>query len=205
MSWQRKSHCNAKLCTPLDLCVRSRSRSRSRSLSFSLSLSLSPSFSLPLSGPRSFPPRFLFGFACFRPLFCSLEYHSPWRLVPLPAQSPLPSPPRPMLVIDLFALSSLGWRSACATEPLQSTYLNGVSHQHAMQDLTSSATLHHPAPREAIGDWILPADPRRSPNVVGRVCACVARTEAARKRCDASCRARGARVASRSVITAFTS
>ena len=26
-----------------------------------------------------------------------------------------------------------------------------------MQDLTSSATLHHPAPREAIGDWILPA------------------------------------------------
>ena len=42
-------------------------------------------------------------------------------------------------------------------ETLQTTCLNGVSHQHAIQDLTSSATLHHPAPREAIGDWILPA------------------------------------------------
>ena len=43
-------------------------------------------------------------------------------------------------------------------KPLQTTCLNGVSHQHAMQDLTSSATLHHPAPGEAIGDWILPAN-----------------------------------------------
>ena len=42
-------------------------------------------------------------------------------------------------------------------EPLQTTCLSGESHQHAIQDLTSSATLHHPAPREAIGDWILPA------------------------------------------------
>ena len=41
-------------------------------------------------------------------------------------------------------------------EPLQTTCLNGVSHQHAMQDLTSSATLHHPAPREAIGDYLIP-------------------------------------------------
>ena len=36
-------------------------------------------------------------------------------------------------------------------------HLNGGSHQHAMQDLTSSDTLHHPAPRQAIGDWIHPA------------------------------------------------
>ena len=34
---------------------------------------------------------------------------------------------------------------------------DGVSHQHATQDLTSCVALHHPAPREAIGDWILPA------------------------------------------------
>ena len=62
-----------------------------------------------------------------------------------------------MVVIDLFVLSALGWRSAYAMEPLQTICLNGVSHQHAMQDVTSSATLHHPAPRRAIGDWILPA------------------------------------------------
>ena len=47
--------------------------------------------------------------------------------------------------------------TAYAMETLQTTCLNGVSHQHAMQDVASSATLHHPAPREAIGDWILPA------------------------------------------------
>ena len=51
-------------------------------------------------------------------------------------------------------------------EPLQTTCLNGVSHQHALQDLTSSATLHHPAPREAIGDWILPATTVLLPRMV---------------------------------------
>ena len=39
---------------------------------------------------------------------------------------------------------------------------DGVSHQHATQDLTSCVALHHPAPREAIGDWMTPATCGRS-------------------------------------------
>ena len=47
--------------------------------------------------------------------------------------------------------------TACAMKTLQTTCLIGVSHRHAMQDLVSSATLHHPDLREAIGSLTLPA------------------------------------------------
>ena len=56
--------------------------------------------------------------------------------------------------------------TAYTMKTLQTTCLNRVSHQHATQDLTSSATLHHPAPREAIGDWILPAKSQQSQNAM---------------------------------------
>ena len=70
-------------------------------------------------------------------------------------------------------------------KPLQTTCLNGVSHQHAMQDLVSSATLHHPAPQEAIGDWILPANmlcSRQLPSV--RIVCCTRRAKLTRNEED---------------------
>ena len=47
--------------------------------------------------------------------------------------------------------------TACAMKTLQTTCLIGVSHRHAMQDLVSSGTLHHPDLKETIGDLTLPA------------------------------------------------
>ena len=41
---------------------------------------------------------------------------------------------------------------------LQTTCLIGVNHRHALQDLVSSDTLHHPDLKEAIGDLTLPAE-----------------------------------------------
>ena len=70
-------------------------------------------------------------------------------------------------------------------KPLQTTCLNGVSHQHAMQDLVSSATLHHPAPQEAIGFWILPASmlcSRQLPSV--RIVCCTRRAKLTRNEED---------------------
>ena len=46
---------------------------------------------------------------------------------------------------------------ACAMKTLQTICLIGVSHRHAMQDLVSSDTLHHPDLKEAIGGLTLPA------------------------------------------------
>ena len=59
--------------------------------------------------------------------------------------------------------------TACAMKTLQTICLIGVSHRHAMQDLVSSGTLHHPDLEEAIGGLTLPAIMSK----ISLVCHCV--------------------------------
>ena len=62
--------------------------------------------------------------------------------------------------------------TACAMKTLQTTCLIGVNHRHVMQDLVSSATLHHPDLKEAIGGLTLPAIMSKSGSVWECDCRC---------------------------------